>query len=166
MTQESTPPERIDRIDRAILRELQLDGRLSNQALAEIVNLSESACLRRIRRLEQSGMLTGYVGLVNQSRAGYPDNVFVQITLASQQSRDLVAFEQAVRDIPEVMECYLMSGAADYLLRVIVGDARDYERVHSQSLTRLPGVARVNSNFALRTVTKKTEIPIRDRASR
>jgi DNA-binding Lrp family transcriptional regulator len=90
----------------------------------------------------------------------------VQITLASQQQRDLAAFEDAVRSIPEVMECYLMSGVADYLLRVVVADARDYERLHSQQLTRLPGVARVNSNFALRTVTKKTEVPIRDGAAR
>lgn len=158
MTQEYVD---LDKIDRRILHELQLDAKLSNQALAALVNLSESACLRRVKRLEASGMLRGYVALVDQSRAGYPDNVFVQITLTSQQQADLAAFEAAVREIPEVMECYLMSGASDYLLRVIVEDARDYERVHSQHLTRLPGVARVNSNFALRTVIKKTEIPIR-----
>ncbi len=151
----------LDRIDRAILHEIQLDGRLSNTALAERVNLSESACLRRLRRLEESGMLRGYVGLVDQSKAGFPDNVFVRITLHSQQQDDLAAFEQQVRDLPEVMECYLMSGDADYLLRVIVADARDYERVHSQHLTRLPGVARVHSSFALRTVAKKTEVPVR-----
>ncbi len=151
----------LDRVDRAILHELQLDAKLSNQALAAEVNLSESACLRRVRRLEERGMLRGYVGLVDQSMAGYPDNVFVQITLTSQQQDDLAAFEAAVKAIPEVMECYLMSGAADYVVRVIVEDARDYERVHSQHLTRLPGVARVNSNFSLRTVIKKTEIPIR-----
>ncbi|MEM7098802.1 MAG: Lrp/AsnC family transcriptional regulator [Pseudomonadota bacterium] len=152
----------MDRVDRAILHEIQLDGRLSNNALAERVNLSESACLRRLRRLEDSGLLRGYVGLVDQSQAGFPDNVFVQITLHSQQQDDLRAFEAAVASMPEVMECYLMSGESDYLLRVIVRDARDYERVHSQHLTRLPGVARVHSSFALRTVTKKTEIPIRD----
>jgi Lrp/AsnC family transcriptional regulator, leucine-responsive regulatory protein len=153
----------LDRTDRSILHELQLNAKLSNQALAGRVNLSESACLRRVRRLEESGMLRGFVGLVDQSMAGYPDNVFVQITLVSQQQNDLAAFEAAVQDIPEVMECYLMAGTADYLLRVIVEDARDYERVHSQHLTRLPGVARVNSNFSLRTVIKKTEIPIRSR---
>jgi len=153
----------LDRIDRAILHEVQLDAKLSNQALAAIVHLSESACLRRVRRLEEAGLLRGYVALVDQSMAGYPDNVFVQITLTSQQQDDLAAFERAVRQIPEVMECYLMAGVADYVLRVIVEDARDYERVHSQHLTRLPGVARVNSNFALRTVIKKTEVPIRQR---
>jgi DNA-binding Lrp family transcriptional regulator len=151
----------LDRIDRSILHELQLNAKLSNQALAGQVSLSESACLRRVRRLEELGMLRGYVGLVDQSMAGYPDNVFVQITLVSQQQDDLASFEAAIAEIPEVMECYLMSGAADYILRVIVEDARDYERVHSQHLTRLPGVARVNSNFSLRTVIKKTEVPIR-----
>lgn len=152
---------KIDRIDRLILHELQLDGRLTNASLAERVNLSESACLRRVRLLEELGLLRGYVALVDQTNAGYPDNVFVSITLHSQQQDDLAAFEAQVRDLPEVMECYLMSGDADYLLRVIVADARDYERIHSQYLTRLPGVARVHSSFALRTVTKKTEVPIR-----
>ena len=151
----------LDRIDRSILHELQLDGRLSNTALAERVNLSESACLRRTRSLEEGGLILGYVGLVDQSRAGYPDSVFVQITLNSQQRDDLIAFEEAVRELDEVMECYLMSGDADYILRVIVEDARDYERIHSRHLTRLPGVDRVHSSFALRTVVKKTELPIR-----
>lgn len=152
---------RLDGKDRLILHELQLDGRLSNTALAERVNLSESACLRRVKALEESGYMRGYVGLVDQSAAGYPDNVFVRITLHSQQQDDLAAFEAQAKQLPEVMECYLMSGDADYLLRVIVADARDYERVHSQFLTRLPGVDRVHSSFALRTVAKKTEVPIR-----
>jgi Lrp/AsnC family leucine-responsive transcriptional regulator len=158
MTQETVS---IDRIDRAILHELQLDGRLTNAALAARVSLSESACLRRVRALEGVGLLRGYVGLVDQTQAGYPDNVFVRITLVSQQQTDLAEFEAAVKVIPEVMECYLMSGDADYLLRVIVADSRDYERVHSQHLTRLPGVDRVHSSFALRTVVKKTEIAVR-----
>ncbi len=110
---------------------------------------------------KSAGLIRGYVGLVDQSSAGYPDNVFVRITLTSQQQDDLKRFESAVRKVPEVMECYLMSGDADYLLRVIVADARDYERVHSQHLTQLPGVDRVHSSFALRTVIKKTEIPVR-----
>ena len=151
----------MDRADRRILHYVQIDAKISNASLAEHVQLSESACSRRLQKLEQNGILTGYVGLVDQTKAGYPDNVFVQITLHSQQQRDLEAFELAVSELPEVMECYLMSGDADYLLRVIVRDARDYERVHSQHLTRLPGVARVQSSFSLRTVTKKTEIPIR-----
>lgn len=151
----------LDRADRAILRELQNDGRLANTALAARVNLSESACLRRTRNLEESGLIRGYVGLVDQSRAGYPNNVLVQITLHSQQRDDLLAFEEAVRDVPEVMECYLMTGEADYMLRVIVRDARDYERIYSRHLTGLPGVNRVHSSFTLRTVVKKTELPVR-----
>ena len=157
----SDPSNLLDRIDRSILHELQLDARLSNAALAERISLSESACLRRVRNLEASGLIRGYVGLVDQSMAGYPDNVFVQITLASQQRDDLAEFEAAVKQLPEVMECYLMSGTSDYILRVIVADARDYERIHSNHLTRLPGVDRVHSSFALRTVIRKTEIPIR-----
>lgn len=150
----------MDRIDRSILQELQRDGKLTNAALAERINLSESACLRRVRQLEESGMIRGYVGLVDQLQAGYPESVFVQITLKSQRRRDLEAFESAVNAVPEVMECYLMSGMADYLVRVIVRDSRDYERIHSQSLTSLPGVDRVQSSFALRTVVKKTAIPV------
>ena len=150
----------MDRIDRAILELLQEDARISNNELAGRVSLSESACLRRVRNLEQRGLLRAYVGLVDQSTAGYPDNVFVRITLHSQQQDDLATFEAAISEIPEVMECFLMSGDADYLLRVIVADARDYERIHSQSLTRLPGVDRVHSSFALRTVIKKTAVPI------
>ena len=106
-------------------------------------------------------MIRGYVGLVDQSLAGYPDSVFVQITLASQQRNDLAAFEQAIVELPEVMECYVMSGESDYLVRVIVRDARDYERIHSRYLTALPGVDRVHSSFALRTVLKRTELPVR-----
>lgn len=106
-------------------------------------------------------MIRAYVGLVDQTLAGYPDDVFVQITLKSQQQDDLEAFEMAVAGVPEVMECYLMSGQSDYVIRVIVADARDYERIHSQYLTRLPGVDRVHSSFALRTVIKRTEITVR-----
>ena len=153
---------KLDRFDRHILHELQTNGRLSNSALAERVSLSDSACLRRTRQLEESKMIRGYVGLVDQTRAGYPDNVFVQITLTSQQRDDLVAFERAVRELPEVMECYTMTGEADYMLRVIVRDARDYERIHRRHLTRLPGVDRVHSSFALRTVVKRTEVPVRE----
>ena len=134
---------------------------MRNSLLAQRVGLSESACLRRVQRLTQCGMLRGYAALVDQALAGYPGNVFVRVTLHSQRRDDQTAFEEAVRELPEVMACYLMSGEADYLLHVIVSDARDYERVHSQHLTRLPGVRRVHSSFALRTVVKKAELPIR-----
>ena len=149
-----------DRYDMLILEALQEDGRISNVQLAQRVNLSESACLRRVRALEESGLIDRYVALVNQNAAGLSGNVFVQIGLQREVESDLAAFEQAVRDIPEVMECYLMSGEFDYLLRVVVSDMADFERIHKTELTRLPGVARVNSSFAIRTVRRKTELPL------
>jgi len=149
----------IDRIDRTILAALQKDGRLSNVQLAELVGLSESACLRRVRMLEQSGIIDRYVMLVNQSAIGKSGNVFVRVTLDGQQREKLITFEEAICTVPEVMECYLMSGDVDYLLRVIVRDTDDYVRLHNK-LTGLPGVLRVQSSFALRTVLSKTELPL------
>jgi len=146
--------------DRAILEALQENGRVSNARLAEQVSLSESACLRRVRALESSGLIEGYTALINQGRAGFPVNVFVNITLEHQDQADLKAFEKAVQRVPQVMECYLMTGEFDYLLRVVVSDAADFERIHSQQLTRLPGVSRVHSSFALRTVRKTSQLPI------
>ena len=150
-----------DRADRLILETLQHNARITNAALAEKVHLSESACLRRVRSLEQSGLISGYSALVDQEKAGFPVNVFVNITLDRQDQKDLQAFEQAVRRIPEVMECYLMTGDYDYLLRVVVADTADFERIHSQHLTRLPSVIRVHSSFALRTVQKSFALPVR-----
>jgi Lrp/AsnC family transcriptional regulator, leucine-responsive regulatory protein len=151
----------LDRFDRAILHVLQTDGRVSNTDLAQRVNLSESACLRRVRALEQSGLIEHYSAILNQQKAGCPVNVFVNITLDRQDEPDLRKFEESVRKIPEVMECYLMTGDYDYTLRVVVADTADFERVHSKHLTRLPGVARVHSSFALRTVQKSWELPLR-----
>jgi DNA-binding Lrp family transcriptional regulator len=151
----------LDRFDKAILQALQHEGRLPNSALALRVSLSESACLRRVRTLEESGLIEGYTARINQHKAGCPVNVFVNITLDRQDELDLRRFEDTVRKIPEVMECYLMSGDYDYLVRVVVADTEDFERLHSKHLTRLPGVARVHSSFALRTVQKSKELPIR-----
>jgi len=151
----------LDRFDKLILEALQRDGRISNKQLAQQVNLSESACLRRVRRLEEGGMIERYVAMVSQSEAGMPGNVLVHIGLHREEQSELAAFEAAVRDIPEVMECYLMTGEFDYLLRVVVTDMADFERIHKDELTRLPGVARVNSSVAIRTVLKKTELPLR-----
>ena len=153
---------RLDRTDRGLLAELQRDGRLTNRELADRVHLSESACLRRVRVLEEAGVIDRYAAVVSQNKVGLPGNVFVSITLNRQDQTDLSAFEEAVRRVPEVMECYLMTGPQDYLLRVVVSDPSDFERVHSQHLTRLPGVARVQSSFALRTVRKSEELPVRE----
>ena len=151
----------LDRYDRAILRLLQHDARMTNTELAGKVSLSESACLRRVRALEQSGLIQGYTAVIDQQRAGFPVNVFVSITLDRQSQPGLEAFESAVRGIPEVMECYLMTGEYDYLLRLVVADMADYERIHSQYLTRLPSVAQVHSSFAMRTVTRAASLPLR-----
>jgi DNA-binding Lrp family transcriptional regulator len=150
----------LDRFDRRILTALQKDGRISNVQLASTVNLSESACLRRVRAHEEQGYIDHYTALLNQARAGLPGNVFVHIGLHREEQSELAAFEEAVKDIPEVMECYLMTGEFDYLLRVVVANMADFERIHKDALTRLPGVARVNSSVAIRTVQKSTELPL------
>jgi len=151
----------LDRYDRAILELLQQDARMTNASLAEKVSLSESACLRRVRALEESGLIQGYTALVDQQKAGYPANVIVTITLDRQHQSGLDAFEAAVRKIPEVMECYLMTGEHDYFLRLVAADLADFERIHHEHLTRLPSVARLQSSFAMRTVKRATAIPIR-----
>ena len=151
----------LDRYDRAILRLLQQDARITNTRLADEVSLSESACLRRVRALEESGLIQGYTALIDQHKAGFPANVFVSITLDRQSQAGLEAFESAVRRVPEVMECYLMTGEYDYLLRIVVADLKDFERIHAQHLTRLPSVARVHSSFAMRTVTRASALPQR-----
>jgi len=150
----------LDNTDRLILEALQGDGRLSNVELAARVHLSESACLRRVKALDNSGVIQGYRSTVDPASVGLPDNVFVSVGLASQDQSDLDAFEEAVRRVPEVMECYLMTGDFDYLLRVVAAGATDYERIHRQYLTRLPSVARVHSSFALRVVQDSAGLPI------
>jgi len=145
----------LDTTDRKILNLLQAEGRMTNADLAERIHLSPSACLRRVRRLEDEGVIEGYAMLVDQAAIGRPANVFVEITIDSQSEESLAAFEAAVGECPDVMECYLMSGDADYLLRVVAADTADYERVH-KILVRLPGLARTRSSFVLRTVSKKT----------
>ncbi|MDG2332687.1 MAG: Lrp/AsnC family transcriptional regulator [Myxococcota bacterium] len=150
----------MDSYDRSILATLQEEGRIANVQLAEKVHLSESACLRRVRALEAKGIIEGYSARVDPQKAGLPGIVFVSITLERQDQDELQVFEDAARAIPEVMDCYLMTGEFDYLLRVVVADTEDFERIHRQGLTRLPGVARVHSSFALRTVQKSAALPI------
>jgi len=149
----------LDSIDQRILAALQQDGRLSYVQLAVKVGLSESACLRRVKLLEQSGVIDRYVMLIDQTAIGKPGNVFVRVTLEGQQQEKLQYFEEEVGQVKEVMECYLMSGDSDFLLRVIVRDTEDYMRIHNR-LTGIPGVLRVQSSFALKTVLKKTEMPL------
>ncbi|AUH33637.1 Lrp/AsnC family transcriptional regulator [Paracoccus tegillarcae] len=150
----------IDAIDRRILDLLQRDGRISNADLAAKVNLSASACHRRVRRLEDDGIIRDYVALLDRKRVGRPTMVFVEITLSGQADEVLDAFEKAVRVIPDVLECHLMSGAADYLLKVVASDTEDFARIHRQYLAKLPGVAQMHSSFALRTVFRTTALPV------
>ena len=150
----------IDKIDTSILKMLQMNARISNVELAAAVGLSESACLRRVKSLEQAGVITHYAAHLNPAALGLPGTVFVRVSLNSQREDQLEQFEVAVKSVPEVMECYLMSGEVDYMIRVVVRDAPDYERLH-HSLTRLPGVDRVHSSFALRTVLRRSNLPLK-----
>ena len=149
-----------DALDRKILALLQANGRITNAELAERIHLSPSACLRRVQRLEASGVISDYVALLDQRAVGRPTTVFVEVSLSSQSEEVLDRFEAAVRDCADVLECHLMSGDADYLLRVAVGGADTYENFHRESLSRFPGVARIRSNFALRTIVKSTALPV------
>ena len=153
-------PEAIDQRDRAILKELMRDGRLSNVELAERVNLSPSACLRRVRALEEAGVIAGYVMLLDTQRANIAGVAFVSVTLRDQGRSTLDKFENAVLRHPEIAECYLIAGTSDYLLRVAYRDSADFERIHTKVLTQLPGVLRVQSTLTLRTVKHTTALPV------
>lgn len=150
----------LDTIDRRILAALQRKGRMSNADLSDKVNLSPSACHRRVQRLESDGYIRDYVALLDARKLGMPTTVFVEITLQGQADEVLDAFEKAVSRIPDVLECHLMAGTADYILKVVAEDTEDFARIHRQYLARLPGVAQMQSSFALRTVFKTTALPV------
>ncbi|MBK9134037.1 MAG: Lrp/AsnC family transcriptional regulator [Betaproteobacteria bacterium] len=150
----------LDSIDRAILEVLQQQGRISNQALAERVHLSASACLRRVKALEDGGVIAGYVALLNPKAVGQPGTSFTIINLDSTQPARLEAFEQAVRDTPQILDCFYVAGANDYLVRFTYRDAEDLERFHAEVLPRLPGVVRSNSMLVLRTVKRTTALAL------
>jgi len=146
----------LDATDRVILNELQADGRVTNAALAEKIHLSPSACLRRVRRLEEAGVISGYTTLLNRASIGRSTTVFVEVSLTGQQEELLAEFEAEVGNCPEVMSCHLMAGIADYVLYVVADDVEDYERIHRTHLSRLPGVAQIRSSFSLRAICEKT----------
>ncbi|MTH98575.1 MULTISPECIES: Lrp/AsnC family transcriptional regulator [Alphaproteobacteria] len=150
----------LDTTDKKILAALQRKGRMSNSELSEQVNLSPSACHRRVQRLEAEGFIRDYVALLDARKMGVPTTVFVEITLQGQAEELLEAFEKAVRRIPDVLECHLMAGTADYILKVVAENTEDFARIHRQYLSRLPGVAQMQSSFALRTVFKTTALPV------
>jgi len=150
----------LDSMDRRILAVLQKNGRISNAELSDRINLSPSACHRRVQRLERDGYIRGYVAMCDPKQVGKPTTVFVEITLAGQADEVLEAFEREVARVPEVLECHLMAGQADYILKVVAEDTEDFARVHRRKLARLPGVQGMQSSFALRTVFKTTALPV------
>ena len=150
----------LDPIDRNILSILQEDARISNLDLARRVGLSPSPCLRRVRELERSGLVRRHVTLLDPQALGLGVSVFIQVRLDRQIERSLETFEAAVLVRPEVMECYLMTGDSDYLLRVVVPDVPAFERFLVEHLTRVPGVANLRSSFALKQVKYTTALPL------
>ena len=153
---------KLDRIDYRILHHIQNNARISNIELAEAVGLSPSPCLRRLRALEQSGVIKRYAGIVDAGAVGLPISIFVNVSLERQERTGLEEFEQRIRSYPEVMECYLMTGSSDYLVRIVVPDLQSYERFLADKLTRIPGVANIQSSFALKQVVYNTELPLQE----
>ena len=154
------PESQLDSIDWKILDLLQGDARLSNVELARAIGLSPSPCLNRVRALEEAGYISRYVTLLDALRVGLKVSVFIQVTLERQIESALERFENAIRSRPEVMECYLMTGDADYLIRVVVADIQVLEEFIMKFLTKLPGVGNIKSSFALKQVKYQTALPL------
>lgn len=154
------PETILDEIDRKILAALQEDGRMTIQALADRVGLSPSPCLRRVRILEEAGIIARYAAVIDQTRIGLPVSVFVSVKLERQRSEELDRFAKAIALWPEIVECYLMTGPRDYLLRVVAADLAAYERFLRDKLTRLEGVASIESSFALGQVKFSNKLPL------
>lgn len=150
----------LDATDRRILTVLQREGRITNAELSERVNLSPSACHRRVQQLEEAGFIDKYVALLNTRMMGKPTTVYVEITLQSQAEELLDAFEREVAKVPDMLECHLMAGTADYLIKIMAEDTEDFARIHRQHLSRLPGVRQMQSSFALRTVVQTTALAV------
>lgn len=149
----------MDSKDRQIVQALQTDGRLTNQDLSERVNLSPSPCLRRVRLLEEQGVIKGYTALVDQKAWGLPITVFIRIKLERHGDAAVNAFERTIQDMPQVMDCWLMTGRSDYLLRVIAADLEDYERFVRRELQRVPGIASIDTSFAYGSVKHAQVLP-------
>lgn len=151
----------IDAYDRAILRTLQKAGRLPNQDLADAVNLSPSPCLRRVRRLEQEGVIQGYAALLNARKLGLKLMAFIHISMDRHTPERFAKFEQAIGDLEEVLECHLIAGqSADYLLKVVVEDMDAYQSFLLNKITRIEGVTGVQSSFVLKSPINSTALPV------
>ena len=155
------PISSLDRIDYRILHFIQNDARMTNAELAQHVGLSPSPCLRRVKSLEKAGIIKRYVGIVDAGAVGLPISALVNISLHSQDREALEAFQSRVKTYAEVMECYLMTGTSDFLMRVVVPDLQNYERF-ADKLTRIPGISNIQTSFALKPVVYKTELPLEE----
>jgi Lrp/AsnC family transcriptional regulator, leucine-responsive regulatory protein len=149
-----------DSINRRILAALQSDSRISIADLGAKIGLSASACHRRVKLLEESGVIAGYGARLDPRRLGFGMEFFIQVALKSQSDKMLDAFERAVSVAPEILECHLMAGGTDYLLRIAARDASDFERIHRERLAKLPHVARLESHLAIRTVRSWRGYPV------
>ena len=150
----------MDKLDRKILEALQADSSRPLSELAEIVALSTSACHRRVKALEEAGLIAGYAARIDPHRLGLSVEVFVEITLTSQSRETMDRFERAVGDFDDILECHLMSGSADYILRVAAADLADYDSIHRDCLARLPGVSAMRSSFSLRRIKRMAGYPV------
>lgn len=150
----------MDNIDRKILSHLQNDARVTNVSLAESVNLSPAPCLRRVRDLEKEGIIRSYTTLLDPDKVGWGVSVFIEVALEKQVMNSLQVFEETINGYPEVMECYLMTGTSDYLLRVVARDLKSLQAFITDKLAGIPGVANMRSSIALKQVKYKTELPI------
>jgi Lrp/AsnC family transcriptional regulator, leucine-responsive regulatory protein len=154
------PQDELDRVDIRILRELSADGRMSWRDLAERIGLSLTPTLRRVHQLEERGYIRGYVAQLDEKRLAGSMNVFVSVTLSKQSEAAIARFEEEIKLAPEVMSCFLMTGDADYILRVVVKDLDAYHLFLTRSLTRIPGVEHIKSSFALKTVLMRSAPPL------
>jgi len=150
----------MDRIDKILLAQLQKDSRQSINELAARAALSPSACHRRVKLLEEAGVIEGYAAKLNRAVLGLANEFFVEVSLSAQTEEAFARFEKAIQREPEILECHLMSGQFDYLLRIAATDATDYERIHRSKISRLPGVQRIQSSLALRTVKPWAGYPV------
>lgn len=154
-------PAKLDKADRRILSAVQRNGRMTVVELSDHVGLSQTPCLRRLRNLEAQGIIKGYTAQVDQDAVGLAVNVFVAVNLETQMHDQLESFERAITAFDEVMECYLMSGGGrDYLLRVVARDIAHYERFLKDKLSRVPGIANLDTSFALNTIIQRTQLPL------
>jgi Lrp/AsnC family transcriptional regulator, leucine-responsive regulatory protein len=148
-------PVQLDDFDHKILTELERNGVLTAAALAERIGLSPSACHRRVKAMEAVGVIEGYAAILSEKALGRSATVFVAVTLENQRSETMASFERAVAKCREVQDCHLMTGESDYLLRITISEDDSYERVHRETLSKLPGVRRLVSNFTIRTVFRR-----------